>query len=337
MTSSNAGRRGVVGGILAATAVALWFLVMDVWQGEPLRTPEFLANLLAGRPGESDAGLGLLVLFALLHYAAFIALGVVAAWALDRTTTPPMVLLGLALGVLLFDLVFYAGLVLRGVDIIDALGWPQLLAGNLVGGIALMAYLQATSPQPVLSWHDVLRRYPTVREGIVAGLLGGAAVALWFLLVDLASRELFFTPAALGSALFLGARGAEQVVMSVGIIAGYTALHFLAFVVIGLVAAALAMEAERHAYAFIGGVLLFVTLETLFLGLAAIAAGWLLDALTWWNVIGSNVVAAAVMGGYIWKAHPALSGQLRKQDAEDELVAESSAREPRNPAADARR
>ena len=40
------------------------------------------------------------------------------------------------------------------------------------------------------------------REGIVAGILGAATIALWFLILDIFSGRPFYTPSLLGSALF---------------------------------------------------------------------------------------------------------------------------------------
>ena len=43
-----------------------------------------------------------------------------------------------------------------------------------------------------------------LHEGFIAGLIGAAAVALWFLVVDVIAGRPFFTPAMLGSAVFWG-------------------------------------------------------------------------------------------------------------------------------------
>jgi hypothetical protein len=40
------------------------------------------------------------------------------------------------------------------------------------------------------------------REGIVAGILGAATIALWFLILDIFSARPFYTPSLLGSAIF---------------------------------------------------------------------------------------------------------------------------------------
>lgn len=327
MSTGKTISRGVIAGILAATAVAVWFLVVDALRGDPMSTPSFLAGVLADYPAEAEAGFGMIALYTVLHYVAFMSVGIAVAWALERTRTGAMLLLGLAVGVLLFDLVFYAGVIFRGVNIIDRLGWASLLSGSLVGGVTMLGWLQYASPRPVRSWRDVLAAHTTLRDGLVAGILGAAAVAIWFLIYDVATRQILFTPAALGSALFDGARGVDAVTVDMPTVLGYTALHFIAFLPIGVVAAIFASEAERHAVVLLGAVLLFVTAESLFLGLAAIVANWLLDALSWWNVIGANVVAALVMGLYLWKRHPDLAQQFRSdiEDPEEERVARGRA------------
>ncbi|HEV8144266.1 MAG TPA: hypothetical protein VGQ77_15500, partial [Methylomirabilota bacterium] len=45
-----------------------------------------------------------------------------------------------------------------------------------------------------------------LREGTIAGLLGAATVAIWFLIFDVLRGKPFLTPALLGSAVFHGLR-----------------------------------------------------------------------------------------------------------------------------------
>lgn len=298
-------RRGAVAGLIAAAAVAVFFMVLDAIVGEPMRTPTYLAGQVLGM-GE---GAGAVALYTVLHFLVFTLIGVFIAALLERTRIPPVILLGFVVGVLLFDLVFYLTLVVRGVDILEYLGWPAFLAGNLVGGLALMGWLDWKSDD-TLSWGDFVGRHQLVREGLITGFIGAVVVALWFAVVDLTTREFFFTPAALGSAVFQGARGVGEVEISAMNVAGYTILHVLSFIAVGLIAAYLATHAERNGVVILGAVLLFVTFETLFLGLSAIAASWLLAALNGWTILGANLVAAGAMGIYLWRAHPGLRAQL---------------------------
>jgi hypothetical protein len=89
---------------------------------------------------------------------------------------------------------------------------------------------------------------------------------------------------------------------------------------VGMIAAALATHAERNGVIILAAVLLFVTFETLFLGLAAIAASWLLAALNGWTILGANLVAAVAMGWYLWRAHPGLKGALNRDVEEQDFA-----------------
>ena len=52
-----------------------------------------------------------------------------------------------------------------------------------------------------------------LREGLIAGLVGAGAVALWFFVIDLLSGRPFFTPAMLGGAVFWGEMDPSRVVV----------------------------------------------------------------------------------------------------------------------------
>jgi hypothetical protein len=170
-----------------------------------------------------------------------------------------------------------------------------------------------------VSLREVLAEHRTIREGLVSGLLGAAAVMLWFLVLDVVQGRPFFTPAALGSAVLLGARAVSEVVVSVPTIAGYTGIHVVAFLVAGLGASAMVEGARRQPPLLLGIVLFFVTLEVLFIGLMAILATWLLDTIPWWTIVVGNLIAAGVMGGYLLHEHPEIREHLT-HDLEEELV-----------------
>lgn len=165
----------------------------------------------------------------------------------------------------------------------------------------------------------------TVREGIIAGFLGAAAVAAWFFVVDLFLGRLLYTPAALGSALFYGVTSPEAVETTAATVLGYTVFHVAAFLVAGIVFAALVIRAEQSPPLLLGLVLLFVTFETLLIGLVAIIASWLLDVIAWWGIGVGNLLAAAVMALYLWRRHPRLRGEVERAD--DESLEASVGRE----------
>lgn len=305
--------RGVIGGILGGVALAVWFLIIDASAGAPFRTPAFMASALLGH--EMEITFGLIALYTVIHFAAFIVVGVVVAWLLRFLHTAPTMLLGFVLGFALFDVVFYLSVVVTGVDVVQELGWPEVLAGNLIGGVTLMGFLHLTGAARPVTWWEALAEHRVIREGIVAGLVGAVTVAAWFFVFDVLQGRPFFTPAALGSALFLGASDLSAVTVDWIMVTGYTLIHVTAFIVTGLVAATIVVEAEERPPLVLAGVLLFVAFEAFFMGLLAMVAEFLLGALAWWTIAVGNLLATVTMGYYLWRKHP----KLRKALEEDPL------------------
>jgi hypothetical protein len=297
--------RGILAGIVGATLLAAWFLVVDTLRGQPFHTPAFMARILAHVEGV-DRSTGLVLMYTAFHYAAFALVGVGMAALVRGLGHLPTLLLGLVLGFLLFDLVFYAGVLLTGVNVVEELGWPHVLAGNLLAGFGLVATLHVEWGRTPVAWWRAFTEHRILREGVAAGLLGAAAVAAWFFLFDLVRREPLFTPGALGSAVFLGVRDLADVRITFATVAGYTVLHVAAFVVTGIVAAAIVFQAERTPPILLAALLLFAAFEALFVGALVILAEWLLGALAWWTVALGNLVATAAMATYLWRSHPRL-------------------------------
>jgi len=152
---------------------------------------------------------------------------------------------------------------------------------------------------------------PLVREAVLAGLVGAVVVAIWFLALDLFQGRPLFTPAALGSALFLGARGMGEVEVSALTVLGYTIVHTAAFIAVALLLGVLVRGVAYHPPALLGAALLLVTMETFMIGALAILASWLLDALSLWTVLVANVLAVISMGLVLWYRNPAIRAGLR--------------------------
>jgi hypothetical protein len=120
----------------------------------------------------------------------------------------------------------------------------------------------------------------------------------------------------------MGARGVDEVVVSAATVLGYSGIHIVAFLLAGLIASAMVEGARRQPPLLLGSILFFVTFEVLFIGLMAVVAVWLLDAIHWWTVVVGNLIAAAVMGGYLLYQHPEIRESL-SHDLEEELVSEA--------------
>jgi len=150
----------------------------------------------------------------------------------------------------------------------------------------------------------------TVREGVVAGLIGAAAVALLILVFDIAGGSPLQSPAILGSVIVKGIRDPNLVTVSVGPIVGYTIIHGLGFVVVGLIAAFLVAAAEREPAMVLALLIFFAAFEVFFLALVAFWALPVLGVLAWWEILAGNLVASLAMLYYFHRRHPGLARSL---------------------------
>ncbi len=145
-----------------------------------------------------------------------------------------------------------------------------------------------------------------VFEGLVAGVLAYVSVALVFAAADLLlGRALLATPAALGGILFYG--GAEPLgIVRAGPVAAANGIHILLSVGIGLVAALVVEETERHPqffYATFAMVVFFLFASTaVLLGIPSAIT----RAAPWAVILVANAVGLVVAGAYLWHAHPGL-------------------------------
>ena len=142
-------------------------------------------------------------------------------------------------------------------------------------------------------------------QGLVAGLIGYAVLALFFGVVNLLLGESFFhTAAMLGHAL-TGTEPAAGAEVRAAPVFAYNGVHLLLFLVFGFVAAWLVEETERHPlfwylvfFALMVGLFYNVVLATLFtLPVAAAEISWL-------TIVLANLAAGAAMGWYLVRRHP---------------------------------
>jgi hypothetical protein len=147
------------------------------------------------------------------------------------------------------------------------------------------------------------------QEGIVAGVIGALAIALWFLLVDSLSGRPLYTPTVLGTALFKAGAGLdtpENLTVSLDMVLMFTWMHGLVFIIIGGIASRLLGVAEHNPNLGFGILLLFVVFEFGFVAVSMAFAEVVLRALAWQAVLVGNLLAAAAMAGYFWRRHPNL-------------------------------
>jgi hypothetical protein len=297
-------REGIIGGLLGATVVAVWFLIYDAARGRPFSTPALLgAAAFQGvqTSGSLAVSPALVVQYSVLHGVVFALVGILIAFLIVSAQRQPSVLLLLVLALLCFEVFFLALLVWLAHPLLEALEWWAILAGNLLAALAMLAYFfvghRALGRLLLGPWTRV------AREGLVAGLLGAAAVAVWFLLYDLGAGMPLRTPALLGAAVLHGLRDPAALTISLPLVLQYTLIHGASFVGFGWLAAGLLALADREPRLLSAFAMLFVCFEVFFFAVIAILAEWLLESLAWWTILAGNLLAAAVMLGYLFREH----------------------------------
>jgi hypothetical protein len=117
-------------------------------------------------------------------------------------------------------------------------------------------------------------------------------------------------PSALGHLLFHAAGAAGSEGRTAHVIA-YSVFHVAAFVVAGVLAAATFRYSERQPSLLAGAFILFVIFETGFYGITSVLAqSRTLGVPSWYMVVAGNLIAALVMGTYLWRAYPSLRTNL---------------------------
>lgn len=149
----------------------------------------------------------------------------------------------------------------------------------------------------------MLSRHP-LREGVIAGTLGAAAIAAVTLLADGLTDRLGVTPALLGAALFdllggdFGGRGfaTHVVVWLVGL--------FLIVIAVGVATSYAYNASERKPSFTVGLVGMVLVLEVILLTITALAArSELFGVRAWVYGLLGNVLGGLVMGRYLWRQH----------------------------------
>jgi hypothetical protein len=150
-----------------------------------------------------------------------------------------------------------------------------------------------------------------VDEGARAGAFAASGVAVGFLIADVVVTGVpFVTPELLGRGLasLLGVRAALPPAL---LVVGYTLVHYAAFALLGVAAAAVLRTARRDSGVLAGALLLFAITEVAFAALvAALQATTATGAVTWIQLVGGNVVGCALLALALGRRHPEFRERL---------------------------
>jgi hypothetical protein len=149
-------------------------------------------------------------------------------------------------------------------------------------------------------------------EGLDVGIIGGLAVAIWFLILDTLRGHPLQTPSLLGQVVLWG----DSTPQASGVVFGpfllYTAFHFLVFALLGIGLVALVHWSVSNPIVRYALLPLFLAFEVIFYGLLEVLSERTNELFPFWAVVGANTLAALCMGIYLWRRHPALRRSIEE-------------------------
>ncbi len=149
-------------------------------------------------------------------------------------------------------------------------------------------------------------------ESFYAGVLGGSAVALFFLVADLLDGQPLFTPSLIGSVLFLGVSTEDVATVRPDAIAYFSLVHIFAFTSLGGALSFLVHEIELHSrHPVVVLLVLFAVVSAAFFVAAPMAMPGVIARLGMARVAAANLLAAGTMALFFILAHRAGAWKVR--------------------------
>jgi hypothetical protein len=124
-------REGTTLGIIVATAIWVWLVVVDA---------------VAGQPFQTFAALGGITVFTVVHYLLNIVYGVVIVSAVHGAAREPSVALALVFGLVTFEIALAMLTVLLSHLGLGELAWVRIFGGSVVGVAVALFLLSRRHP-----------------------------------------------------------------------------------------------------------------------------------------------------------------------------------------------
>ena len=154
------------------------------------------------------------------------------------------------------------------------------------------------------------RSHSIPAEGTDVGIIGGLAVALWFLVLDTIAGKPLLTPSLLGQVVLMGDSTPDRSVIF-GAILLYTAFHFIVFALLGMALVAVVHWGTENPVVRYALLPVFLAFEVIFYGLLEVLSEGTGELFPFWAVVTANTLAAVCMGTYLWIRHPAFRRSIQ--------------------------
>jgi hypothetical protein len=158
----NSVREGIYAGIIGATAIAVWFAIIDILAAHPFHTPDILGagliSVLGKPPMMPDTMAFHIIIYTIFHYAIFALVGILIAMIVHQSARTPAVLAGALIAFVAFQL--------------GAIGITKLFTESRLGGMAWYQIFLANLLATTLMFWFMWRRHPRLRADLDRALTG---------------------------------------------------------------------------------------------------------------------------------------------------------------------
>jgi hypothetical protein len=146
----NSMREGVYAGLIGATAIVVWFAIIDIVAGTPFRTPNVLGSGLIsvlGKPPMMPDTVGFHVfIYTIFHYVAFLVVGIIMARIVHQSARTPAVLAGFLIAFVAFELGAIGLTTVLTESALGGMAWYQIFIANLLAAGGMFWYMWRTHP-----------------------------------------------------------------------------------------------------------------------------------------------------------------------------------------------
>ncbi len=144
-------REGLIVGAIGATAVAVWFLVINGIQGRGLLyTPAVLGKALFRifGPHGAERDYVYVIAYTIFHYGAFFALGILLSFVVHQAEEQPAVLALFLVLFVVMEIGFY-GLtaILSDQAVLGETAWYEIGLANLLAALFMGTYMWRQHPE----------------------------------------------------------------------------------------------------------------------------------------------------------------------------------------------
>jgi hypothetical protein len=145
-------QEGFVAGLVGASTVALWHLIIDTIEGHPLFTPTVIGTALfrggqgLDSPQTLAVSLQMVIVATWIHFLVFAIIGGAASRLLAVAEQRPNAGFGIILLFVIFEFGFLVVATTVAQPVLHALAWPSILVGNVLAAVTMTLYFWRRHP-----------------------------------------------------------------------------------------------------------------------------------------------------------------------------------------------